>query len=805
MATEPTEPKLPSHSTLLATVVAIGLGGVTLAVYWPALHHEFLAYDDQQYVTENPHVQAGLTWPAVVWAFRSFYASNWHPLTWLSHMLDCQIYGLTPWGHHLTNVLLHVANTLLLFLVLRRLTGCLWPSAAVAALFGWHPVHVESVAWVAERKDLLCALFWILTIGAYGGYARARTAASTWNEARSPSPPAPAGTLESGASRSTAIPRWQTGGFYGAALLCFALALLCKPMAVTLPLVLLLLDYWPLQRWQRRGYARLFAEKTPFLLLTIAACTLTLLAQRDSHSVVSVASLPMARRLPHALLAYAHYLGSTFFPIKLAVQYPYPIVTPLGPALGAAGLLVALSAVIGIIGLRRRYWMVGWLWFLGTLVPVIGLVQVGDQAWADRYTYLPLIGIFVAVAWGVRDLVLGPLPAGPPRPWARMALLGACGLLVGAVLLGLTSHQLRYWKNTRSLFAHSAAVTRNNNRAATVLGSLLQEEGKLEEAKQLYRQALSIRPEDPEAHFLLGTALEKEGKWAEAVGEFNQALWFKPLQERTHVFLGVILAKQKQYVEAATHYQTALTLNPESATAHNNLARLLHSQGHPTEAMEHYAAALRLNPRLASAHNNLGILQLQQGQREEGLVHLREAVRLKPADPESQFNLAVALNQLDQAKEALEIFTRLASSFPNDAKFHFEFGQALARRQRTREALSHYARALRLNPDYPEALDRLAWVLATDPHPELRNGVEAVPMAERACELTRRKNPTMLTTLAATYAETGRFAEALTTLQQARELASAAGRSPLSEKMPALLEAIRAEHPWHEPLSPSSP
>lgn len=777
MSADHTTPKTPARSILMTTLVAVGLAGITLAIYWPALHHEFLAYDDQQYVTENPHVQSGLNWPAVLWAFQSFYASNWHPLTWLSHMLDCQIYGLTPWGHHLTNVLIHLANTVLLFLVLRRLTGCLWPSAAVAALFGWHPVHVESVAWIAERKDLLCALFWILTIGAYGSYTRAQAAAGSNAGEELPDHPR---------VRS----RWRAVGFYCAALLCCALALLSKPMAVTLPLVLLLLDYWPLHRWQRGNYARLLVEKLPFLSLTVAACVLTLLAQRQSHSLVSVSSLPLARRVPHALVAYAHYLGSTFYPLNLAVQYPYPTATPVGPALGAAGLLAVLSALVGIVGLRRRYWVVGWLWFLGTLVPVIGLVQVGDQAWADRYTYLPLIGIFIAVAWGARDLVLGPLPLASPRPRGRLVILALCGSVIGVVLLTLTARQLSYWKSTRSLFAHSAAVTPHNNRAATVLGSLLQEEGKLEEAKQLYRQALSFRPEDPEAHFLLGTALEKEGKSAEAVNEFNQALWFKPLQERTHVFLGVILAKQKQYAEAAAHYQTALSLNPESATAHNNLARLLHSQGRPQEAMEHYAAALRLNPRLASAHNNLGILQLQQRQPTEGLAHLRTAVQLKPGDPESQLNLAIALNQVDQPKEAWEIFNRISPAFPNDAKFHFEFGQTLARLQRTREALSHFARALRLNPDYAEALDRLAWILATDPHPELRNGVEAVPMAEKACELTQHKNPTMLATLAATYAETGRFPEAIATVQKAQALANT-GPSSLSAKLSAMLETLR--------------
>jgi tetratricopeptide (TPR) repeat protein len=787
------------------------LGFLTFAVFSPALSHAFLDYDDQQYVTENRHVQAGLTWPALHWAFTTHYASNWHPVTWLSHMLDCQLYGSNPAGHHLTSILLHVANTILLFLLLNRLTAAFWRSFCVAGLFAWHPLHVESVAWVAERKDVLSAFFFLLTIWAYVRYVEGRRGEN--GEGRREKG---AGSREHGAPSS----EWAGGGtnhesritnhaFYLLSLVFFAFGLMSKPMLVTLPFVLLLLDYWPLQRFQiinhKSKIKNLLSEKLPFLALALVSCIVTVTAQRQAYSVVSTAGLPMAQRLGHALVAYLHYLGALFVPRHLAVHYPYPP-PPSWPVPAAAAVLLALLTYLAFrLASRRPYLWVGWLWYLGMLVPVIGLVQVGDQAWADRYTYLPFIGLFIALIWGLaefRVLPSSPVPHSAlrtPHWFLPTPLWCALALVVGVALLAATSVQLRHWKNTRTLFEHAAQVTHHNARSIILLGSLLAAEGKLDQAKAMYTQALGYKPYDPEAHFFMAAALAQQGQLDQAVAEYNQALWFKPLEAKTRLFLGVALAKQKKYNEAATQYQAVLALNSESAPAHNNLARLLHTLGRLDEAREHYSAALKIDPKLTQAQNNFGVLLLEKGRPSEGAAHLREAVRLNPADLESQYNLALALNQLEQWKEAIEMFSRIAAGRPKDANFCYQFGLALAHQGKTREALSRLAQALLLQQDFPEALDSLSWILATDPRAEFRNGTEAVRMAERACELTRRRQARMLLTLAAAYAETDRFAEALAVARAAKELAEESGQRELANRSQNMAELFKAGTPWREP------
>ena len=731
-------------------LIYFGLGLVTLCLYLPALHHGFVEYDDQQYVTENPRVQAGLTWTGFVWAF-GFHAGNWHPLAWVSHMLDCQLYGARAGGHHLTNVLLHVASTLLLFSVLNRMTDATWRSAAVAALFAWHPLHVESVAWVSERKDVLCGFFWMLTLWLYVRYA---------------------------ARPSTAR--------YLLALGSFVLCLMAKPMGVTLPFVLLLLDYWPLKRFTicdlRFTIFRLVREKIPFLILSLAACVLTLRAQEIS--IVSTAGLTVSQRIVHVLAAYNHYLTAMFVPGHLAVYYPYQIHLPTLTIVCAA-IVLGLATLLAIKNSRRRpYIAVGWLWYLGTLVPVIGLVQVGDQAWADRYTYLPLVGLFVAMVWFTVEIIQSRI------------VLQSLSVIAAAALITATSVQLGYWKDTRTLFEHANQVTPNNYMAITVLGSLLAREHKYDEAMAYYRTALRYQPTFPEAHFFLGDAYDEQGKLDEAIAEYQKALWFKPTQEQTHIFMGIALAKQKKYDEAMAHYNAALKLNPDSAVAQNNLARILHTQGKLDEAVEHYQAALEIDPKLALAHNNLGILLIQKGNLVEGIQHLRDALRLKPGNTETEFNLASALNQQGQWSEAAGLFAETMAAHLNDPNAHYEFAVALAHLKRTREAMSQYASALLIRPDYPDALDGLAWILSTDANPDFRNGTEAVKMAARACELTSRQDPMKLKTLAAAYAESGKFEQAIGALEAARDLAAAANRPTLEDECRLMLEQFQKSEPW---------
>jgi tetratricopeptide (TPR) repeat protein len=858
--------------------VSLALGLITFALYSPSLAHAFLTYDDQQYVTENRHVQAGLTWNSLVWAFTSFFASNWHPLTWLSHILDYQVYGLHPAGHHLTNVLLHTLNTVLLFLVLKRMTGALWRSACVAALFAWHPLHVESVAWISERKDVLSGFFFMLTLLAYVQYVRAKgePVCSVLHVPSSAGDHATRNTQH--ATRSTL--------YYSLALLCFTLGLMSKPMLVPLPFILLLLDYWPLgrlstgrdRRSEVRGQNSVAAsspqpsspkeerekppaytpvssirhpvstqhpgtsiqdstsgirpssiihhpsapplrpllEKLPFLLLSLAGCVLTLAAQHQASSVASAAGLPLERRLAHALLSYAHYFGAMLVPRHLAVFYPYPA-PQVWTAIPGAGLLLGFVSLLALRSARRLpYLLVGWAWFLGMLVPVIGLVQVGDQAWADRYTYLPSVGLFIAAIWGLAELAARTLPrnhvpagrgegvsepvSSDARFMGTKSRVAFCSvsLVVGAALLAATTLQLRYWKDTRTLFQRTAEVTQNNGRAMTLLGSLLAQEGKVREAMDLYRQALSIRPDDPEAHFFMGAAYEQQGKPDEAIAEYTQALWFKPLQERTHLALGLLLARQNHDEAAAVHYRAALALNPESAQAENNLARLLHKQGRWDEAIGHYQVALRLDPNLAQAHNNLGVLLLQKDKLAEGVAQLRTAVRLRPGDLESKYNLALALNQQENWAQAADLLAHLAPARPNDPKLHYELARALAHLGKTREAMSHYAEALLRQTDFPEALDGLSWILATNPQAEYRNGTEAVRMAERACELTWRKDPAKLQTLAAAYAETGRFPEAVSTAQTALDICARDGNQALEDTCRRMRDSFQSVQPWRE-------
>jgi tetratricopeptide (TPR) repeat protein len=580
----------------------------------------------------------------------------------------------------------------------------------------------------------------------------------------------------------------------------FILCLMSKPMGVTLPFVLLLLDYWPLKRFTiydlpvlrsdtaeggRFTIFRLVREKIPFLILSFIGCALTLRAQE--LAIVSTAGLTVSQRFVHVLAAYNHYLVAMFVPRNLAVYYPYQIHLP-AMTITCAVIVLGLTTLLAIKNIRRRpYIIVGWLWYLGTLVPVIGLVQVGDQAWADRYTYLPLIGLFVPVVWFAFGIIKSRL------------LLKIASLIVSVALLAATAAQLGNWKNTRTLFEHAAKVTPNNYMAITMLGSLLAKEHKYDEAMADYRTALRYEPNYPEAHFFMGNALDEQGKLDEAIAEYQKALWFKPTQEQTHIFMAIALAKQKKYDAAMAHYEAALKLNPDSAVAQHNLARLLHSLGRLDDAIQHYHAALEIDPKLALAHSNLGVLLIQKGNLAEGTKHLREALKLEPGNAETEFNLASALNQQEQWSEAAGLFTETMTHHLNDPNAHYEFAVALAHLKRTREAMSQYAAALLIQPDFPNALDGLAWTLSADPNPDFRNGTEAVRMSERACELTGRQDPMKLKTLAAAYAETGRFEEAISTLRTAKGLAAKANRQELVKDCSLMLEHFQRAEPWRGP------
>lgn len=527
-------------------LISILLAATTFVVYSQAAHNEFVNLDDPGYVYENPHVSTGVTAENLRWAFTSTEMSNWHPLTWLSHMADCGLYGLNPAGHHLTNVFLHIVNTLLLFLLLDLMTGALWPSAFVAALFALHPLHVESVAWVSERKDLLSTLFLTLTLLAYARYVK--------------------------------NPGWKR---YALVLLLFTLGLMTKPMLVSVPFVLLLLDYWPLGRVRlphgssaenengqvrtvgALSFRRLVWEKTPFFAIAVASSAITVYSQSKGGAVSSLGGIPFRIRLINSFVSYAAYIKKMVWPARLSVIYPLDLNMPLWRAVAAAALLAAISFFVFGPLRRQRYLAAGWLWFLCTLVPVIGLVQVGVQSMADRYTYIPLIGLFVIVAWGSDTIA---------KTWRFGRIAAAAFSIAVLVSFALCARvQLSYWKNSTELFTHATTVTSGNFLAEDLLGVALARQGRIEEAVSHFRTAILIEPDYPEAYYDMGNALKTEGRTEEAMKFYREAIRIKPDYTEAHNNLGVVLFNAGRIEEAASHFSDVLAIIPDDTNARSNL------------------------------------------------------------------------------------------------------------------------------------------------------------------------------------------------------------------------------------------
>jgi tetratricopeptide (TPR) repeat protein len=589
-----------------SVLICLCLAVVTGIVYWPVRHFGFTNYDDAGYVSQNPQVQRGLTLHGLLWAFTTNAEGNWHPLTWFSHMLDCQLFGLNAGAHHLLNVMFHIANVLLLYAVFNRMTAAPWRSALVAGLFGLHPLHVESVAWVAERKDVLSMLFWMLTIWAYVRYVERPNGARYW-----------------------------------LSLALYALGLMAKPMAVTLPFVLLLLDYWPLgrTRWEASAVGDkaeaslrdLLKEKLPFLALSAVWCAVAYWAERGTGAVVTLEYLPMGDRVANAVVSYVRYMGKAVWPVGLAVFYPHRM-WPLGTVIGAGVVLVGVSGLVVWRSGREPYFLVGWLWYVGTLVPVIGLVQVGSQSMADRYTYIPLVGLFLMVAWGVGR-------AGVEQRVGRATTAATAGVVL-VICVVLSRHQVGYWKNSETLFRHALSVTQDNSMAHLNLGNALFALGKTEEALAEYREALRINPDYISAHNNLGLALAGLGKTEEALAEYREALRIDPNCAEAHNNLGNVLVVQGKPVEAVAHYREALRINPHYVQAHSNLGLALAGLGKTAEAIAEYREAGRINPEYAEAHYDLGVLLAAQGKTEEARAEYQEAVRWRPEWPQALRKLA---------------------------------------------------------------------------------------------------------------------------------------------------------------------
>jgi Flp pilus assembly protein TadD len=635
-------------------------------------------------------------------------------------MLDCELYGTDAGGHHLTSVLLHTASVILLFLVLRRLTGFLWRSTFVAAVFAIHPLHVESVAWIAERRDVLSGLFFMLTVWAYGRYVEKQSRVE--------------GRASSAGGGSLALDprRWTLD--YCLVLLFFALGLMSKPMVVTLPFVLLLLDYWPLNRlsgFTPKVLFRLVAEKIPLLALSGAACVATMVAQKEI-----IMPEPVALRIGNAVVSYVIYLRQMVWPTGLAVLYPYPRALPGWEIALTAGLLAAISAGVFLGRQRRPYLLMGWLWYLGMLVPAIGLVQSGLRAHADRYTYQPQIGLYFALTWWVADLSVG---------WRhRREVLGAIGTIILVALILCARVQTSYWRNSESLWTHTLACTSDNATAHVSLGSALLQNGSVDEAIAHFQTALQIRPDNT------------------------------PDNAGAQLDLGNALLQKGSVDEAMVHFQTALQIKPDYAEAHYDFGSALCQNGRVDEGIIHFQKALEINPDFVEARNNLGNALLLKGSVDEAVSQYQKALQIRP-------DFAEARNNLDNA---------------------------LLVRNRADEALAECQKALQLNPDSAEVLNNLAWLLATCPDAHIRNGVQALQYAVRACELTHYEVTIFVGTLAAAYAEAGRYDEAIAMAQKACALASASGERDLLERNQKLLALYRAHQPYHEPartVAPAAP
>ena len=594
-------------------LIGLALTLATILAYWQVAGHEFVNFDDKDYVYQNSHVQTGLTKENVVWAFTSVHASNWHPITWLTHMADVELYGLNPGGHHLSNLFIHIASTLLLLILLYRLTGSVWKSGFVASMFALHPLHVESVAWVAERKDVLSGFFWFLTLLLYAIY----------------------------------VQKSQLK-FYILAIVAFALGLMSKPMLVSLPVVMLIIDFWPLDRYNIKNetgaincraklplLVLLLKEKIPFFICSVISAAVTIYAQKQGGAVQTVEMLPLGMRLANACTAYVKYIGKMLWPSDLAVYYPFPVDIPSWQVLFSLVVLLALTATSIRFGRTRPYLPAGWFWFLVTLVPVIGIVQVGAQSMADRYTYLPLVGLFIAAAWGGAEWA-GKVPH-------RQGVLAIATFLTIAACVSLTWRQVRYWQNSMVLYRHALQVTSGNYVMHSTLGAALAEKGLLDEAIAEYRRVLEINPYFVDGHYNLGIIYAKNGNLEQAISEYKKALAMSPDNVDALNNLGIAYATQGHLDSSIEQFRKVTSLNPYHGEARYNLAVALAWQGKLDEAILEYNKILSQNPNHADALNSLGLALAEKGRINDAILAYKKAIAARPNFIEAQRNLNSAL------------------------------------------------------------------------------------------------------------------------------------------------------------------
>jgi tetratricopeptide (TPR) repeat protein len=638
---------------------------IIFAVFGQVRNFKFLNYDDNSYVTENNHALTGLTLDNIAWAFKQSHSFMWHPITSISHMLDCQIFGLKAGGHHIVNLLFHIANTLLLFTVLRKMTGAFWQSAFVAAFFALHPLNVESVAWISERKNVLSAFFWMLTMAVYIRYAKQ--------------------------------PRFAN---YLLVIFVFSLALMAKPVTVTLPFALLLLDYWPLNRLQiknKQQIFRLVGEKIPLFLLSAVLCVITIAAQGGSDALQLNKLLPFSVRFENALVSYVSYIGKMIYPSHLSVFYPHPGPSlPLWEPIVSFVLLAAVSVAVLYLGRRKPYLIVGWFWYLGTLVPVIGLMQAGSQAMADRYAYIPLIGLFIIIAWGASDIFAG---------WKyRKIVLSLSAIVIISALSICTWIQTSYWGTSQTLFEHALKITTGNYVAYNCLGSALIEQDKFDEAIDMLHHCLQIKPNYGWAYNNLGIAYAKQNRYEEAIEACEQAIRIQPKNSWAYYTLGVSYDKLGRYREAMEAYKQAVTVEPYYADAYYNLGLAFAKLGRYQEAIQAYEQAIRIRPDDADAYCNLASAYGKLGQFQNEIEACKHALRINPELAEAYYNLGAAFGQLGRYPEAIEACKQAIRIRPDYAEAHYNLGAALMLAGDKNAAFEQYKILKSLNPNAAEQL-----------------------------------------------------------------------------------------------------
>ena len=636
-------------------IICVLLVLATFAIYSQVQNHGFLILDDHKYIKDNWKIKSGLSSESISWAFTTFYFSNWHPMTWLSYILDYQLYGLNPKGYHLTNLFFHIANALILFMVLLRMTGKLWRCAFVAAMFAFHPLNVESVAWIAERKNVLSTLFWLLTMWAYIRYAQTKNLKT-----------------------------------YYLVILFFTLGLMSKAMLVTLPFVLLLLDYWPLGRLKleqggsdnevsakskyhvKSEFLKLMLEKVPLFALTAGTCILTFISQQKGALINH--NLSLSTRLTNAIVSYLEYLKKMVWPNELAVFYPHPERTLATWKWVVCFVVLVTITTISIRFIKKApYFAVGWFWYLGTLIPVIGIIQVGGQAMADRYAYVPLIGIFIIIAWGVPDFL-------EKWPFKKRALSISAVILI-PMLMVITWTQVSLWENSISVFKHASRVA---------------------DKKSYYSYLIN---------YYLGNAFWDKRKTGEAISHYKMAIELNPNYVTAYNDLGNALSAERKIEEAISHYKMAIEIKPDYADAHYNLGTVLFNAKMTEEAIDYFKEAIRVQPDYAKAYNSLGNALSAEGKIEEAISHYKMAIELKPDFVNAHFNLGTVLFNAKMTEEAIDFFKEAIRVQPDFALAHNNLGSALSIEGKIEEAISHYKMAIELKPDFTLAKENLETVL----------------------------------------------------------------------------------------------